>query len=221
MQFWHCITAFGDTILTVPAAFAIAIFLVSAGRHRLMWIWIGVFAAAATLVAMTKLLFMGWCVGIDAIAFTGISGHTTLAAVVFPVLFRLAAVACGPPVRQDAWFAGEAFAVLIGVSRLMIHVHSVAEVVAGLVLGLCLSHLFLRLVRGSMPVVANRRTLLVALLAWSSLASLGPAPTHDLLENLAGWLSGRGEALQQGCASPGEIREATGSGRPAARRHAV
>lgn len=164
-----------------------------------MWIWIGVFAAAGSLVAMTKLLFMGWCLGIDAVGFTGISGHAAMAAVVFPVLFRLIAGACGPPIRHDAWFAGESFAVLIGISRLLIHVHSVAEVLSGLALGLCLSHLFLHLVRGSIRIAASRRTILVSLVIWSSLASLGPVPTHDMLENFAAWLSGREDAFQRGC----------------------
>lgn len=76
--------------------------------------------------------------------------------------------------------------------------YSIAEVLSALVHGFCLSPLFLHLVRVSIPIAAKRRTILISLAVWSSLASPGPVPTHDMLENFSVWLSGPTEAFWEG-----------------------
>lgn len=200
MQFWQFITSFGDSGLMVPTAIAIALWLVSAASYRLSVLWLGLFLMAAILVTLTKLLFLGWGLGIHALNFTGFSGHTTFAAIVFPVLTRLILHACRPDARPDGYFIGEAFAGLVGVSRLLVHAHSVSEVVAGLLLGLALSRTFLCVMAltPGIRIGASRNLVLVSLLGLTGLLSLGPAPTQDVLGTVAVWLSGREAPFTRG-----------------------
>ena len=200
MQFWLWITAFGDSGLMVPMAIAIALWLVSAACYRLSLLWLGLFLMAGMLVTLTKLLFLGWGVGIHALNFTGFSGHTTFAAMVFPVLTRLILHACRPDARSDGYFAGEAFAILVGISRLLVHAHSLSEVVAGLTLGLLLGRVFLAALAltPGLRIMASRNLVLVSLLGLSGLLSLDPAPTQDVLGSVAVWLSGREAPFTRG-----------------------
>ena len=200
MQFWIWITAFGDSGLMVPGAIAIALWLASAACYRLSPLWLGLFLVAAILITLTKLLFLGWGLGIDALNFTGFSGHTTFAAMVFPVLTRLILRAYRPDARPDGYFCGEAFAVLVGVSRLLVHAHSIAEVVAGMVLGLTLSRVFLgaMALTPGLRIIASRNLVLLSMLALTTLLSLGPAPTQDVLGTVAIWLSGRDTPFSRG-----------------------
>jgi membrane-associated phospholipid phosphatase len=193
MNFWHSITALGDTGLAVIAGLVIAIWLVAGHRARLAGIWIAVLCLAVLCVATTKLLFMGWGIGIESLDFTGISGHTTLAACVLPVLVRLMAGALRPGYTGSCFFAGEALAGLVGLSRLAIHVHSVSEVVTGFVLGCALSHVFLAVLRNHRGMTLSPSLLGLAMVALMPLMLWESTPSHAFLEQIAMSLSGRGE----------------------------
>ena len=194
---WTSITKFGDAVVMLPAAMAITAWLFIAGPRRLALQWIALFGIAAALVTLTKLAFVGWGIGIAGLDFTGISGHTTFAMTVIPPLFYLATPSTAQTWRILAALFGIACAVLIGISRLTLHAHSVSEVVLGCVLGLAISLGFIRLARRHpMPrlhATAAACCIAALMIGWYAQA----APTQHYLERVALYLSGHAQPFQR------------------------
>lgn len=186
---WHWLTFFGDTMLLLPCAVIIvALLLWKAETRRTSLQWLLLIGAAGAVVIVSKLAFLGWGIGSRAYDFTGFSGHSALSASIWPVLiwilasrasrrFRLAAVACG-----------YLLALAIGVSRVILHAHSVSEVIAGLALGFAISTSFLLMQysRGTRIRHLSAGQLTAVLLLPLLLVMQGKkAPTQDLLERIA------------------------------------
>jgi membrane-associated phospholipid phosphatase len=126
MQPWTFITAFGDSAVLLPCAAVMLLWLcISPNTRGLAWRWCALFISVAGLVVATKLAFMAWGWGIRRLDFIGISGGASRR-------WRSVAVA-----------GSLLLALLIAVSRLMLHVHSVAEVVSGYFVGAAAALLFL------------------------------------------------------------------------------
>lgn len=136
MQPWLSITALGDCAVVLPCAGLVFAWLYVASDGRaLAWRWLLLFLCIAGLVAVSKLIFMAWGLGIRHFDFTGLSGHSTMAALVWPLLLTLVS---GDAARCWRWLCtavGLLLALLIGASRLCLHLHSATEVVAGFVAG--------------------------------------------------------------------------------------
>jgi hypothetical protein len=109
-----------------------------------------------------------------------------------------------------AFSAGLLFGLLIGVSRLVLQVHSVSEVASGCLLGAAISLLFARILIGLPRPVRVPPALALGLLLLAPAPMSQAAPTEQWLEQIALSLSGR-EApyrradLQQ-CASGAFLR---------------
>jgi membrane-associated phospholipid phosphatase len=202
---WTTITKFGDAFVMLPAATAIAAWLFIAGTRRLALCWIALFGIAAALVTLTKIAFVGWGIGIAGLDFTGISGHTTFAMSVIPTLFYLALPTAAQAWRALATVAGIACALLIGISRLTLHAHSLSEVVLGCALGLAISLGFIRLARHhAMPRLhgaAAACCIAALIVGWYVQA----APTQHWIERIALYLSGHEQPYQRtGLPIPGQ-----------------
>ncbi|HWT38355.1 MAG TPA: phosphoesterase, partial [Paraburkholderia sp.] len=121
---WYLITNFGGAGLTLPLAFAIALWLAVGYSWRLAAGWLFLLGVAVTLVTVTKIAFLGWGIGVRVWDFTGLSGHAMFATAVFPVAAFLALLSAPPAVR----IAGLALALLggatVGLSRVVIEAHS-------------------------------------------------------------------------------------------------
>ncbi|GAA4357252.1 phosphatase PAP2 family protein [Variovorax defluvii] len=190
--FWYAITWFGDSGLLLPAAVWIAVWLgVRTVTRPIAWRWLVLFGTAGALVALSKIAFMGWGIGSATLNFTGVSGHTMLAASVWPVAFWLTAAHCAPRVRFSAATLGWTFAVLIGLSRLAIFAHSKSEVAAGFALGAAVSGLFLWRQHHRPPPRLHWVLLLISIASPLAFLRPGtPAPTHDVLSVIAVRLAG-------------------------------
>lgn len=136
MSYWSSVTALGDSAVLLPCASLMLLSLCVAPPTRgLAWRWAALFLAVAGLVAASKLIFMSWGWGIRRLDFIGLSGHSAMASIVWPSLIGLL---CGHAPRRwrlAAWATGLLLALLVAVSRLMLHVHSTAEVISGLIVG--------------------------------------------------------------------------------------
>jgi membrane-associated phospholipid phosphatase len=197
MLAWTTITQFGAAVIMLPAAIAITLWLAASDARRLTLCWIGLFGIAAALVTLTKIAFVGWGVGIAGLDFTGVSGHTTFAMAVIPTLLYLAVPSTAPLWRALAALAGIVFALLIGISRLTLHLHSLSEVVLGCVLGLAVSLSFLRLARNHrMPRLPGAAAIgcIVALIAGLYAQA---APTQHWIEHVALYLSGHEQPFRR------------------------
>ncbi|OUM04391.1 phosphatase PAP2 family protein [Variovorax sp. JS1663] len=190
--FWYTITWFGDSGFLLPVAAWIAVWLgVRTVTRPIAWRWLLLFGAAGALVALSKIAFMGWGVGSALLNFTGISGHTMLAASVWPVAFWLTAAHGEPRVRFSAATLGWIFAALIGLSRLAIYAHSKSEVAAGFALGAAVSGLFLWRQHQRPPPRLHWILLLISIVSPLVFLRPGtPAPTQDALGVIAVRLAG-------------------------------
>lgn len=184
---WYSLTFFGDSMLLLPSGiivFAILVFVCQDWKQTAQWALL--FGGVGTIVCTSKLAFMGWGIGIRELDFTGFSGHSALSASIWPVMMWLLTGRFSTAVRKTAVLSGYVLALLIGYSRLAIHVHSVSEVVSGLALGVAASSTFLWLQRNIAPPALSYRKIAAALLLPLLLINNGTiAPTQGLLEFIA------------------------------------
>jgi membrane-associated phospholipid phosphatase len=136
---WQLFTRLGEAQLMLPAA-ALVVWLLlreptESGHRQLVLRWLLRGAAAAAVTTASKLAFIGWGLGSAALDFTGVSGHTTFATAVYPLLLAALVPAARPLARQAGALAGLALALAVGLSRLMVDAHSVSEVLAGVLVG--------------------------------------------------------------------------------------
>src|SRR3954454_22335029 len=142
--FWVAVTWFGDSGFLLPVALWIAVWLgIREATRPSAWRWALLFGLGCCVIAVSKIAFLGWGIGIALINFTGFSGHTALSASVWPVACWLAASRQSHRVRVSAASFGLMFAVFIGASRLALYAHSKSEVAAGFTLGMAVSGAFL------------------------------------------------------------------------------
>jgi membrane-associated phospholipid phosphatase len=187
---WTTITSFGDIAIMAPAALAIMGWLVLAGEQRLALRWGVLFAIGMALATATKIAFIGWGLGIRSLDFTGISGHAMRSAAVMPVLFYLILQRASPTIRRSGVVLGFLFALLVAVSRLRLHNHSLSEVVSGLLLGGAISLSFIRSA-GTLQAHVLNRTRIVASLALLLVAPYAqPSPTQRWLTKATLYISG-------------------------------
>ena len=120
MNAWMFLTRWGNSLLLLPAASCICIGLWAGGERRVAWKWAVCFGAAVLLVFATKVAFLGWGIGSRTLDFTGISGHSMLAAAVLPMLGWWLTQERSPETQRNATIAGTVVACIIGASRLLL-----------------------------------------------------------------------------------------------------
>lgn len=196
MTFWPLITRLGDSSLLAPAAVFVFCWLLYRRETAKAGLWAVLFGFSTALVVGSKLAFMGWGIGIPNLNFTGISGHSMMAGAVLPTLAAQLFTSRRASLASAALAA--AVAVLVGLSRLAINVHSPAEVYAGLALGLGTSAAFLGATRVSLPAFQPTLLLLVVALGLGQAVTGVRAPTHQLLERIAAHLADRDQPYQRG-----------------------
>lgn len=140
---WQLISFFGDSTVLLPSAAALFIVLMLRKTSRLLaWQWSLLFGITGAIVCASKLAFMGWGLGIRELDYTGFSGHS---AAFWPIFLWLLSARFSAGWQKAAVATGYILAAVVGYSRLVIHAHSVSEVIAGLLLGAAGSALFLLL----------------------------------------------------------------------------
>jgi membrane-associated phospholipid phosphatase len=193
-SFWILLSELGNSTWLLPAATLIAL-AAGAGKWlpwSAVWRWLGATALTALAVLASKIAFMGWGIGSVALDFTGFSGHAAMSAAIYPTLLAWLGQSLGRHCRLwPGVLLGTGLAVLIAISRLPLHAHSVSEVIAGTMLGLASTAFVLhrripqleRTGVGYLPAAG----LLTALIL-----QLSPVPTsHHLVVKLAQWVSGQ------------------------------
>lgn len=188
----HVLTWLGDSGFLLPAALWIAVWLgIRSHTRALALLWILLFGFGGSLIASSKIAFLGWGIGSARLDFTGFSGHTAIAASVWPVACWLAVSRWEHPVRVAAAVFGWLLAAFIGLTRLALDAHSLSEVVAGYALGMVVSATFLwSQHRLPHPRVSWTLVLLSLATPMFFLRPGTPAPTQGLLEVIAVRLAG-------------------------------
>ncbi|AHM30677.1 phosphatase PAP2 family protein [Escherichia coli] len=187
---WQLISFFGDSTVLLPSAAALFIVLMLRKTSRLLaWQWSLLFCITGAIVCASKLAFMGWGLGIRELDYTGFSGHSALSAAFWPIFLWLLSARFSAGLQKAAVATGYILAAVVGYSRLVIHAHSDPEVIAGLLLGVAGSALFLLLQKRTSD--CDYKTIPwggIACLVMFSLILLhsgSKAPTQTLLGQIA------------------------------------
>ncbi|WP_374359707.1 phosphatase PAP2 family protein [Pseudoduganella danionis] len=191
MMWWHGLSMVGSLAVTGPIGVAIAIWLIAGRSWHLTAAWCALFGAGMALVVATKVAFMGWGVGVEAVEFAGFSGHAMRAAAVFPVALFLLVRTRALPWRVAATAAGVALAVLIAISRVYVEAHSVSESVTGCILGLLVAVSFIWYASVQQHMAMSRWLLLMCLPIVLIAPRVEPVPAEQWIAQLAMHLSGR------------------------------
>ncbi|MDP3617398.1 MAG: phosphatase PAP2 family protein [Rhodoferax sp.] len=189
--FWHLLTRLGESQILLPAALLAMLALTRRAETRpLAARWLGALVLATLLTTASKVVFIGWGIGSAQLDFTGISGHAMFAAAVYPLLLGTLAAPLPPRGQKIAVASGFTLALMVGLSRLEVGVHSVSEVVAGVLLGGAASAG--AIAGSSLPRARMGSTLSVLVAVWILLTPvhIPPLQTHALVTQLALWLSG-------------------------------
>ncbi len=158
----HFLTDFGDEAVVLPLTLAVGLALALGGWRRGAAAWL--FAIAATLLAaLLGKLVLHACEPLPMISLRSPSGHTAAAAVACGGLLALLAPR-GWRMKRLAASGALATAALIGMSRVVLGLHSGAEVLVGAVLGVAGAVLLARLA-GDRPAGMRRGPPVAAALA--------------------------------------------------------
>jgi hypothetical protein len=193
LNHWYELTHLGGIVVTGPIALAVFVWLALGHATRQAMLWCLLFCGGMAVVVFSKLLFLGWGIGIRSLDFTGFSGHAMRSAAVYPVLFYLIFVRAAPTWRGAGIALGSALALAIGYSRLVVHAHSVSEVIVGCLLGAAVSGAFIASQRHT-PVMASPRWIVAAgLVILLAAPRLPAAPTERWMEDWAQAISGHSQ----------------------------
>jgi hypothetical protein len=190
MMLWMALTALGGVTVTGPLGVAVAVWLLAGRSWRLSLNWMVLFCGGMALVVITKLLWYGWGIGIEAWQFSGLSGHAMRATAVYPVVFFLAFRNMQPLYANLGTAAGVLLAFLISYSRLPVHAHSVSEVVLGGAVGYAVAAGFIVGVRGERPAIVTDLLLALCIPLVVIMPFTKPAPAERWIKQVAMYLSG-------------------------------
>ncbi|MDD4885808.1 MAG: phosphatase PAP2 family protein [Thiomonas sp.] len=194
-SFWVHVTDLGDSAVLLPLALVIVLWLGRQSR-RAAFIWAGLFILDGAVVALSKILYMGWGLHPPGWNFTGLSGHSALSMLVWPTLGLLLAAGRPPVWRWLLPALGALLAVAIMVSRLTTDVHTPIEAATGALWGGALAVLALwRLPRGGIDGGGADWLLPVAVLLPLALSYGQIFPSNSMLQTIACALSGRAQPL--------------------------
>lgn len=206
---WPAVTSLGDSALLLPLIAWMALSLLIPRHDRTQGFrWVVAAGACGGVVALSKLLFMGWGVGagLPGLDYTGFSGHTALSTLVWPSIAGVLTRRANSAVRFSMLVLGLLIALGVAISRLVLRDHSVSEVILGAAWGLLTAawflQSFLRHARQSetvpLAIAARRQLLLVGGGFLIAIFCYGRVfPSQYMLRDLAVWLSGRPNAFNR------------------------
>jgi len=187
---WKALSALGGVAVTGPLGIAVAVWLLAGRKWRLSLSWCVLFCVGMLLVVATKVAYYGWGIGIPEWQFAGLSGHAMRACAVYPVVFYLAFRHAHPVSKYGAFAAGVLLALLISVSRVPTHAHSVSEVVMGAAVGFAVAAAFIGVARSTQPAIVGRVLVMLCAPLVLVMPFTKPAPTEKWMRQVASYLSG-------------------------------
>ncbi|MGB4812515.1 MAG: phosphatase PAP2 family protein [Methylophilaceae bacterium] len=190
MKYWQLITHLGSISLLLPTLIIALITLWQSKQKSTAFTWLTALSVVIALTVLSKILFMGWGVGIASLNFTGISGHTLLATSILPILFYSVIGKPKTKSKNIGLWIGLLLSILVGVSRFVLGMHSMSEVVAGWALGLLVCSIVLTTIHYHHQGYAYLQlTFLICLLGLGT-ATPNFIPSHSMETKLALYLSG-------------------------------
>ncbi len=160
---WCSLLDLGGVVLTLPLAAALGASLAASGAWRAALRWGALFGAGVLLVGASKIAYLGWGYGIDAICFKALSGHATGATSLYPMLAWVVLAPYGERTRIAGLAAGFGIGAVVAMLLASTREHSVSESVAGWLIGAAISALAIRTC-GPLPAIRPFAGVLVFVL---------------------------------------------------------
>jgi membrane-associated phospholipid phosphatase len=154
------LTDFADQAVILPVVLMIAVMLLVQGWRRGALAWLGVIFTTFGLMLVLKLVFLACVPLADPIDIHSPSGHVAAATVVAGGLVALLTRR-----RASVMPVAVLIAVVIGVSRLVLGMHSLPEVLLGAVVGLAGTVALVRLAGTPPPLQPGRVLAVVVIIA--------------------------------------------------------
>jgi membrane-associated phospholipid phosphatase len=143
------LTDFADQAVALPLAATVLAALLALGWRRGALAWAGCVGGVLALMLVLKLITFACIWRAPWLGISSPSGHTATAAVVYGGLLALL-VPRGVRGTLVAALAGGVFALIFGLTRLALEVHTVADVIVGAVVGVA-GAMLLRHLAGDRP----------------------------------------------------------------------
>lgn len=143
----------GDPRVTMPLGLALLAWMLAARAWRLALWWGLLLGAGLGLVGVSKIVFLGWGGGVPWLGYKALSGHAAGVSAVFPMLFWMLAHGRADRWRGRALRIGLGLGALIGALLVTADQHSVAEALAGCLLGAAVCLGSIRLGAAGMPAL--------------------------------------------------------------------
>ncbi len=189
---WHLLTRLGEFQILLPALVLVLVPLArrTDARPLTSW-WLATLAGAVLLTVASKLAFIGWGIGSAPFNFTGISGHAMFAAAIYPLTLGILASKFSPLAQNAAVGMGFGLAAMVGVSRVVVGVHSESEVLAGLLLGGAVS--IWTITKARLPRAVVGPMIPVLVLSWFLISPMHTpqSQTHAWVTRMSLALSGK------------------------------
>lgn len=191
MMSWTHIIDIGDTAVTLPVAGAIVAWLIAGRAWKAALCWCLMFAAGLSLVASSKIAFLGWDAGVPSLNFQALSGHAFRATAVIPVCFFVLMQGTSMAWRTGGVIVGMVVSLGLGVLLVHFKFHTASEVIASSMLGSSVSLGFMRIAMTLPAPHINRWTAPLSMMVFLGICSLKPSSINHRLVDVALYLSGR------------------------------
>lgn len=203
---WLRLTALGDSAVLLPIALLLGLWLlVRAETRKAGWLWLFLLAGCVAGVAATKLAYMGWGLRPPGLNFVGMSGHSAMSFLVWPVVAAMLAARAGMRWRIVAVLLGALLALGVSVSRLAVDAHTPPEALAGAIWGALFGALFLWIERRPPRIAGQGGWIAVGLLLPLLLTYGHVFPSNRILAVVARTISGHSRIYTR-CDLPRDIR---------------
>jgi membrane-associated phospholipid phosphatase len=156
------ITNFGDLAVLLPLVAVVTVWLMATRQSRALLWWL---VAVGLCMGGTAVLKVYFFVCPPLADLHSPSGHTSLSTLVYGTLtIAIASIVPGWK-RVAVIVAGGAFIAMIGISRILVHAHSIVEVVLGSVIGVGALALFVWQFWPHRPAEPRLQAMLIACFA--------------------------------------------------------
>jgi len=200
--YWQFITHLGSASLLLPFFGIALIELWFSCQRSAIFQWIVALAIGVMVTLISKILFLGWGIGIASLNFTGISGHAFLATSIIPIVFYSFSGGLQDKAKNIGFWIGLTLSLLVGISRIVLGMHSLSEVVSGWILGLTVCVFALSAIKYYEKRYSYLHLATMVILVAVGSTTPNYLPTHDLEIKLALTLSGHEKAFTRDILNP-------------------
>lgn len=188
---WKLIIDIGHTAIMLPAAGAIAAWLIAGRAWKMALCWCIMSTAALSIVALSKIAYLGWESGIPSLNFKALSGHALSATAVIPVLFFVLLQKASISWRQRGVVLGITVGAGLGALLIYFKFHTASEVIASFMLGTFVSLGYIYIAATLPAPRISHWTVSLTIIVFVIIFFLKPSSINHRLVDAALYLSGR------------------------------